>query len=237
MLETNAVPILDEKGEFDGFLGINRDVTDRLTTEMRLRENDARIHRSLFGTISALSRTIEARDPYTAGHQNRVAQLAVAIGENMALPQEQLKGIEMGAIVHDIGKIYVPGEILTRPGKITPEELALIRTHSEVGYQIVSGVEMAWPVADVVHQHHERIDGSGYPQKLRGNEICLEARIVAVADVIEAISSHRPYRPALPLEVGLEEIEKYRGVRYDADVVDACVAVIRKDGFSFGAGD
>lgn len=182
-------------------------------------------------TIEAITRAVEKRDPYTAGHQRRVAELAAAIGALMGMDESRLEGLRLGALIHDVGKIYIPAEILNRPGRLSEHEFGLIKTHTEVGYDIIKDVDFPWPVAQMVVQHHERMDGSGYPRGLVGEQIILEARILAVADVVEAITAHRPYRPALGIEEGLREITAHRGQRYDPEVVDACVALIRRDGF------
>jgi HD-GYP domain-containing protein (c-di-GMP phosphodiesterase class II) len=182
-------------------------------------------------TVTALASMIEARDPYTAGHQRRVACLAQAVGEEMGLPEDRIHGLAMGARVHDIGKVSIPAALLRKPGRINEHEFGIIKAHPLVGHGILREIECPWPLADIVLQHHERLDGSGYPNGLKGDEILLESRIVAVADVVEAISSHRPYRPALGLERSLEEIQEQRGVFYDPDVVDACVHVMQ-NGFA-----
>lgn len=187
---------------------------------------------TLLDTISAIARTVEKRDPYTAGHQNAVAQLAVAIAQELGLEAERIEGLKLGGLIHDIGKIYVPAEILNRPGQLSPPEFELIKSHSEVGYDIIKDVKFPWPVAQMVLQHHERLDGSGYPKGLKGEDIILEARILAVADVVEAITAHRPYRPAIGVEAALAEIESKRGLAYDADVVDACLRLFRERGWS-----
>jgi PAS domain S-box-containing protein len=192
-----------------------------------------RLRRALFKTIETVALTIEKRDPYTAGHQQRVAALATAIGERMGLDKGRLEGLRMGGLIHDIGKIYIPAEILNRPGRLTEAEFGLIKTHSQVGYDIMKGVEFPWPIGEMILQHHERLDGSGYPEGLSGNQIILEARILAVADVVEAIMSHRPYRPALGIENATAEIRKGRGDRYDPEVVDACIEVLKEEGFDF----
>jgi putative nucleotidyltransferase with HDIG domain len=173
------------------------------------------------------------RDPYTAGHQQRVTQLAVAIATEMGLPTEQIDGIRVIGTLHDVGKICIPAEILSKPGKLTKVEFTIIKIHSQAGYNILKTVEFPWPVAKIVLQHHERMNGSGYPKGLRGEDILLESRILAVADVVEAMSSHRPYRPALGTHKALEEIEQNSGVLYDADVADACLRLFREKGFQF----
>lgn len=171
--------------------------------------------------VGAIALAIEKRDPYTAGHQRQVATLAVEIGRAMQLGDEQLFGLHLGATIHDIGKIAIPAEILSRPGAMSEPEFMIIHCHSAVGHEILKGIEFPWPITDMVWQHHERLDGSGYPQGLKGDAICLEARILAVADVFDAITSHRPYRAALSIETALAELRKGRGTTYDADVVDA----------------
>ena len=207
-------------------IGTHRLQADKMHTETMLEE-------SLLQAIQAIARTVEKRDPYTAGHQNRVAQLAVAIATEMNMSESEIDGIRLGATIHDIGKIYIPAEILNRPGRLTDHEFGLIKTHPEVGFEIVEGVPFPWPIAEMVRQHHERLDGSGYPQGLKGAEILLEARIMAVADVVEAITSHRPYRPALGLEAGVEEIQKKRGEWFDPQAVDACVRLVTEGRFRF----
>ena len=187
--------------------------------------------RMLEQTIQAIALTIEKRDPYTAGHQVRVAQLATAIAQEMGLDADQIDGLRFGGMIHDIGKIYLPAEILSRPGRLSATEFALVKTHSEVGSEIVADVEFPWPVAQMILQHHERLDGSGYPQGQKGDAILLEARILAVSDVVEAMASHRPYRPALGIDKALEEIRGGRGTRYDQDVVDVCLRLFNEKGY------
>jgi putative nucleotidyltransferase with HDIG domain len=186
---------------------------------------------SLEDTVRAIASIVEMRDPYTSGHQIRVAELAAAIAKQMGLPVEQVHAIHLAGIVHDLGKIQVPSEILSKPGRITDIEYSLIKTHPQAGYDILKGINFPWPVAQIVLQHHERFDGSGFPQGLKGDAILLEARILSVADVIEAMSSHRPYRPGLGIEAALDEITRLRGTYYDPQVVDACVALFREQGY------
>ncbi|MGR9117566.1 MAG: HD domain-containing phosphohydrolase, partial [Gammaproteobacteria bacterium] len=193
---------------------------------MQLNEQHlTRMREALQQTIVAIARAVEARDPYTAGHQRRVAELACAIAGQMGLDEERVEGIRMGGTIHDIGKIQVPSEILTKPTRLTEIEYQIIKEHPRVGYEILKDIHFPWPVAEIARQHHERMDGSGYPQGLKGDDICLEARIVAVADVVEAMSSYRPYRPGLGIEAALAEIRKTSGTFYDAQVVDACLAL------------
>ena len=190
-----------------------------------------KLQRGLQDTVQAIAATVEVRDPYTAGHQRRVAELAAAIGGEMDLPHERIYAIHLAGIVHDLGKISIPAEILSKPGKLSKIEYELIQQHPQAGYEILKGIEFPWPIAEFVLQHHERMDGSGYPQSLKGEAIHLESRILAVADVVEAIASHRPYRPSLGIEAALEEIGKKRGVQFDADVVDAALRLFREKGY------
>jgi putative nucleotidyltransferase with HDIG domain len=208
-------------------------IIERKKAEEKFQWSFEKLKRVLGQTVNALASALEKRDPYTAGHQQRVSQLARAIGQEMNLSQEQNEGIRIAGILHDIGKIYVPAEILSKPGKLTKTEFELIKTHSQVGYEILQGIEFAWPVARTVLQHHERLDGSGYPKGISGKEISIEAKILGVADVIEAMSSHRPFRPSLGLDITLEEISKNRGVLYDTDVADAALKLFTKKGFKF----
>jgi HD-GYP domain-containing protein (c-di-GMP phosphodiesterase class II) len=190
------------------------------------------LKKSVGATIDVITSAVEARDPYTAGHQLRSANLACSIAEEMGLSQDQIDGIRMAGFIHDIGKLSVPAEILTKPTKLTNLEFALIKEHSLNGYEMLKNVESPWPLAQVVYQHHERMDGSGYPRKLKGDEILLEARILAVSDVVESMASHRPYRPSLGLEAALEEIEKNKGILYDNTVAEACLRLFREKKYS-----
>jgi putative nucleotidyltransferase with HDIG domain len=196
-----------------------------------LRVANERLRMAMNGFVEALAMTVEMRDPYTAGHQNRVSSLACAITEELGFNEEQVEGIRLAAMIHDLGKITVPAEILNKPGRLTEMEFNLIKTHSRLGYEILKDIAFPWPIAQIVLQHHERLDGSGYPRGLTEKEILLEARIVAVADVIEAMASHRPYRPALRIDEALEEIERHKGRLYDSEVVDACFRLFRKKDF------
>jgi putative nucleotidyltransferase with HDIG domain len=207
-------------------------ITSLRTREERDRARGA-LDKVLFQTIEAIGLTVEKRDPYTAGHQQRVAELATAIGRAMGLAEQRLTGLRLGAVIHDIGKVYVPSEILNRPGKLSENEFGMIKSHPEVGYDIIKGVDFPWPVAQMICQHHERLDGSGYPAGLKGDEIILESRILAVADVMEAITSHRPYRPALGKGHGLEVVMAGRGTLFDAAVVNTCVALFESGGFEW----
>jgi putative nucleotidyltransferase with HDIG domain len=188
---------------------------------------------NLEDTVHAIATIVEMRDPYTSGHQVRVANLAAAIAKQMGLPNEQVHAIHLAGVVHDLGKIQIPAEILSKPGKITDIEYSLIKTHAQAGYDILKGINFPWPIAQMVLQHHERVDGSGYPQGLKGDQILLEARILSVADVVEAMSSHRPYRPGLGVNATLKELVRLRGTIYDKQVVDACLALFRKQHYNF----
>jgi PAS domain S-box-containing protein len=216
-----------------GSVLIFRDITQRKRAEAELRASRDRLQKSLAGTIQAMGLTIEMRDPYTAGHQRRVSKLSCAVAADMALPPDQIEGIRMAGDIHDLGKIYVPAEILSKPGQLTEIEFSIIRTHSQVGYDILKSIEFPWPLATIIYQHHERLDGSGYPNRLKGPDILLEARIISAADVVEAMSSHRPYRPSHGIEKALEEITRNRGRLYDPAVVDSCIRLFREKGFSF----
>jgi putative nucleotidyltransferase with HDIG domain len=191
------------------------------------------LKKTLEGSITAIARTIETRDPYTAGHQERVAQLAQAIAMELGLNEAQIEGLGFGGLIHDIGKISVPAELLSTPRRLRPQEMELIRGHAQVGYDIIKDIDFPWPVKDMILQHHERLDGSGYPQGLKEPEILYEAKILAVADVVEAMSSHRPYRPGFGIEVALEHIRECRGNIYDAKAVDACLTLFRDKEFAF----
>jgi putative nucleotidyltransferase with HDIG domain len=185
----------------------------------------------LIETIAAISAMVELRDPYTAGHQRNVAQIASAIAQEMKLPPARIEGLNLASIVHDVGKINIPAEILSRPGRLSSAEFDLIKQHPVSGYEILRGIDFPWPIAQVVRQHHERLDGSGYPDGLRGDEILMEARIMAVADVIEAMASHRPYRAGLGIDMALKEIEEKSGTAYDLAAAQAALRLFRENGF------
>ena len=200
-------------------------------TESKKLEWD--LKKSIEGTIETIITMTEVRDPYTAGHQRRVSLLACAVAKELHMPEEQIEHIRIASNLHDIGKIYIPSEILAKPGRLSAEEFALIKHHSLAGYEILKSVHFSGPIAQIVLQHHEKLDGSGYPNGLFSNEILMEAKIIGVADMIEAISSHRPYRPSLGLPVALDEIRKYKGIMYDKDIVDACIHLVSEKGFDF----
>lgn len=195
-----------------------------------LQESFRRLKKGLEDTISVLARAIETRDPYTSGHQKRVSELSCLIGKEIHLPPEQLDGLRLAGLIHDIGKISIPSEILNKPGRLSEVEYNLIKTHSEIAYEILKDIDFPWPIADMVLQHHERLDGTGYPKGLKSDNILLEAKILAVADVVDAMAAHRPYRPSLGVDRALEEITRSRDRLYDFRIVEACLRVIDREG-------
>jgi PAS domain S-box-containing protein len=216
--------VRDEKGHILYYDGIDEDITNR-------KENTERMRKALGATVRAIAVTVETRDPYTAGHQRRVADLSRSIATEMKLSVDQIDGIRMAATIHDLGKISVPADILSKPKKLTDIEFSLIKTHPQSGYDILQDIDFPWPVARIVLEHHERMNGSGYPNGLTGDNILLESRIIAVADVVESMGTHRPYRPSLGIDAALEEIEKNRGTLYDDAVADACLRLFRERGY------
>jgi PAS domain S-box-containing protein/putative nucleotidyltransferase with HDIG domain len=229
--EIVASLIRDKQGKPIGFRGIGRDVTERKRVEKVLQQTLESLKNAVGATIQVMVSAVEMRDPYTAGHQIRTADLARAIATEMGLPKDKIDGIRMAGSIHDIGKISVPAEILSKPTKLTNIEFSLIKEHSHSGYEMLKNVESPWPLAQIVYQHHERMDGSGYPRNLKGDEILIEAHIMAVADVVEAMASHRPYRPGLGMDTALVEIEKNRGILYDNTVANACLRLFREKGY------
>ncbi|MDD4091927.1 MAG: PAS domain S-box protein, partial [Smithellaceae bacterium] len=232
-VESSVSLIKDPDGNSIAFRGIVRDVTERKQGEEALSRSFARLRDALAATVGATAMIVETRDPYTAGHQRRVADLGRAIAVEMQLTDEQIEGIHMAGMVHDLGKISVPSEILSKPTMLTDLESRLIKTHSQAGYDILKDIEFPWPIARIVLEHHERMDGSGYPNGLKGAQLLPESRILSVADVVEAMASHRPYRPGLGIEAALDEIEANRGILYDPLVVDACLKLFREKGYRF----
>ncbi len=221
----------DASGRVIRYYGTNQDITERRKAEEKLESTLENLRKAIGGTIQTIVQVVEMRDPYTAGHQRRVADLARSIATAMGLPSDVIEGIRIAAVIHDIGKVAVPAEILSKPGKLTQNELELIKDHAVTGYDILKHVEFPWPIAEIVYQHHERLDGSGYPRGLKGDSVLLEARIIALADVVEAIASHRPFRPARGVDAALDEIEEHRGTRYDPEVVDTCLKLFREKGY------
>lgn len=206
---------------------------DLKRNEEKLEKTLEKLRKALEATVKAIALIVETRDAYTAGHQRRVADLARAIAVEMKLSKGRIEAIHMAGVIHDLGKISIPAEILSKPGRLTEIEFSLIKTHSQAGYDILKDIEFPCPIARIVLQHHERIDGSGYPKGLLGEDTLMEARIMAVADVVEAMASHRPYRPAFGMEKALEEISKNKGILYDPEVVDACLKLVKEKGFEF----
>ena len=230
-VELAASFLRDNNFKPTGALTVTRNITERKQAEERLKGTLESLRKSFGATVQVMVSAIESRDPYTSGHQSRSADLACAIATEMGLAQDKIEGIRMAASIHDIGKLSVPAEMLSKPTKLTNIEFSLIKEHSQKGYEMLKDVESSWPLAQIVYQHHERMDGSGYPRNLKGDEILMEARIMAVADVVEAMASHRPYRPTLGIDAALEEIEKNKGILYDDAVVDACLKLFREKGF------
>jgi PAS domain S-box-containing protein/putative nucleotidyltransferase with HDIG domain len=233
VLETIKTPVFAGDGELIGVLGVGRDISERKRAEQAVRRQADQLRRTVEEAVLAMGSLVERRDPYTAGHEERVAKLATVIAEDMGLAGERLEALRWAALLHDIGKVAVPAEILSRPGRLSNVEFSLIRQHPVAGSEILEAIEFGHPVKEIVRQHHERVDGSGYPDGLRGDDILLEARVLAVADVVEAMSSYRPYRAALGTEVALDEIVSHAGVLYDPGSVASCVRVIREKGFAF----
>jgi PAS domain S-box-containing protein len=230
-VSTNGFPVLDDHGAFRGYRGSDSDITERKRAEKQLQDTLENLRKAVGATIQVMVTAVETRDPYTAGHQIRSADLARAIAVEMRLPQKIIDGIRMAGSIHDIGKLSIPAEILSKPTKLSDLEFSLIKEHAKKGYEMLKDVESPWPLAEIVRQHHERMDGSGYPQMLKGEEILMEARILAVADVVESMASHRPYRPGLGVDAALDEIEQNRGLLYDNAVADACLKLFREKGY------
>jgi len=228
----SASILTDPDGRPCGIAGTLRDITERKQAEEERQQGFEKLRKALRATVQSISLTLEMKDPYTSGHQQRVADLAHSIATEMGLSADRQDFIRTASAIHDIGKISIPSSILSKPTKLTDLEFRLIKTHSQSGYDILKDIEFPWPVADVVLQHHERMDGSGYPQGLKGNDISLEARIVAVADVVEAIAFHRPYRPSLGIVFALEEISRKKDILYDADAVDACLKLFQEKNYT-----
>lgn len=222
----------------DDEVALLEEVADDLTfgtvavrAEAQQAQTSLRLRSSLEGTISSMAAMVETRDPYTSGHQHRVAALAREIAQQMKLPEEDVHGIYLAAVIHDLGKVGIPAEILSKPGKLSKLEFEIIQTHAKAGYDILKRIDFPWPIAQMVYQHHERPDGSGYPNGLKNEDILIGAKIISVADTVEAMSSHRPYRPGLGMEAALNEIEQHSGKRYDAAVVNTCLRLFRENDY------
>ncbi len=232
--ELSVIPVDSKTGPV--FIAFLRDISGQKLAEQEREQHAINIKKTLMQAILAVSRIIEIRDPYTAGHQRRVAHLAAAMAKALKFPEERIDGVYLGALIHDIGKIAVPSEILARPGKLLDEDINYLKIHCQKGYEILEPVNFPWPVAEIALQHHEHIDGSGYPHGLQDGEILLESRIICVADVVESLTAHRPYRPAYTLEKSLKFISKRAGKCYDRQIVAACIALFKK-GYSIDAID
>jgi len=230
-LENHLSTFRDKEKKLVGIIALSRDITDRKRADEKLKDTVESLGKAVGATIQVMVSAIERRDPYTAGHQIRSAALAGAIASEMGLSLDRIEGIRIAGSIHDIGKLSIPAEILSKPTKLTELEFLMIKEHARQGYEILKDVESPWPLAEIAYQHHERMDGSGYPRKLKGEEICMEARILSVADVVEAMASHRPYRPGLGIDAALNEIEKNKGIFYDEVVADACLRLFREKGF------
>ena len=231
-LQLDIKNIYDTEGHVVAADVVANDIPERKKEEEKLRLTLESLRNAHGATIQVMVSAIEMRDPYTSGHQIRSADLARAIATEMGLSKEQIDGIRLAGSIHDIGKLSVPAEILSKPAKLTDLEFSLVKEHSLIGYEMLKGVESSWPLAQIVYQHHERMNGSGYPRNLKGDEIIIEARIMAVADVVESMASHRPYRPSLGIEAALEEIEKNKGILYDDTVADVCLRLFREKDYS-----
>jgi PAS domain S-box-containing protein/putative nucleotidyltransferase with HDIG domain len=232
-INMTLTPRVDENNNLIGILGIGEDITERKIAEEERNRSMEKLKKALEGIINAMVITVETKDPYTAGHQRRTAELATAIAKDLGLPEEEIESIHMAGIIHDLGKIAIPGEILSKPGSLNEIQVSMIRTHPSVGYEILKNIDFPWPIAQIMLEHHERVDGSGYPTGISGENINFKSKIIAVADVVEAIISHRPYRAALGIKKALEEIKVNSGTLYDPAVVKACYKLFKKNGFKF----
>jgi putative nucleotidyltransferase with HDIG domain len=222
----NATPIKNDEGEITGIIETALDITEQ-------KQDQKKLKKTMNAIIETISKIMDTRDPYTAGHQIRVSQLAIHIAKEMKLSPDKIESVRIASLIHDIGKIGIPSEILTKPTELDAIEFSFIKKHPEIGYTILKDIDFPYPIARIVLQHHERNDGSGYPQGLKGKYILLEAKIINVADVVEAMSSHRPYREVLGVDVALDEITKNKGVLYDSEIVDVCVKLFKEKGFRF----
>jgi len=220
-------------GKPDHYEGIVRDITRRIETEENLKNSYEKLQKTLDGVINTLSSIVETKDPYTAGHQIRVAKLSTALAKELGLSKEKVNAISVASLIHDIGKISVPASILAKPAHLTNIEFAMVKAHSQTGYDILKKIDFGYPIADIILQHHEKLNGSGYPKGLKGNDIMIETRIITVADTVESMASHRPYRPALGIGKALKVLAGGRGTLYDERVTDACIKLFKEKHFKF----
>ncbi|MBU4602116.1 PAS domain-containing protein [bacterium] len=230
---TDKVPYKDKEGKITGVISLSKDITVERKSEEELRQSYQRLKKTMEAAIDTMSNMIEAKDPYTSGHQQRVSQLATAIAKELNFSKDKIEGVRIASLIHDIGKIGLPAEILSKPTKLSDIEFNLIKEHSQIGYNILKSIDFSYPVAQIVLQHHERLNSSGYPNHLKGDKILLGAKIIGVADVVEAMSSHRPYRPALGIDAALEEISQNKDILYDPEVVDTCLRIFKEKEFKF----
>jgi response regulator RpfG family c-di-GMP phosphodiesterase len=221
-------PVFDGSGAFTGYRGVGTDISEKKRAEEQIQRQLAQIQMAFMSTVQVVTTLVKMRDPYTASHVRRVAETSVAIGTELGFDAHRLEGLRVAGYLHDVGKITIPSDILSKPGELNPAEVQLVQGHVQASYDVLKVVQFPWPVAEIALQHHERMDGSGYPQGLKGEAIMLEARIIAVADVVESMSLHRPYRPALGIEAALSEIQRGRGSVYDSAVADACIKLFRE---------
>lgn len=231
-IRANIWSIRDDNNNILHYEGIVEDISDRIQKEESLKTSAEKLKNAMLGTINVVATIVEQRDPYTAGHQYSVSELASAISKEMGLTNNQIEGVRIAGLIHDVGKIAIPAEILSKPVKLSKIERSMVEFHPQAGYDMLKGIEFPWPILEAILQHHERINGSGYPLKLKGDEIIIYARILSIADVVEAMSSHRPYRPSLGIDAALDEIEKNKGILYDEKVVNACLNLFRKKNYN-----
>lgn len=231
-VDFTSTPLRMANGKLKGAILVVRDITQQVEYDRRIQESMDTLTRAMYGTIEAITKTVETRDPYTAGHQKKVADIAREIAKDMSLGRDIIESVNLAGQIHDLGKIAIPSEILNKPGRLNEIEFALIKTHSSMGYEIMKNIDFPWPIADIVLQHHEKLDGSGYPKGIKGDDILIQARIIAVADVLEAMASHRPYRAALGLEAALDELKQKAGIHFDPDVVASCIRLFRDRKFN-----
>jgi PAS domain S-box-containing protein/putative nucleotidyltransferase with HDIG domain len=228
-VDFTSTPIRGEDGRKKGAVLLIKNITQQVEYDKKIKESLEALLRTMYGTIEAMTKAVETRDPYTAGHQKKVADIAREIAKKMGLSREIIESVNLAGQIHDLGKIAVPAEILSKPGRISESEFNLIKSHPQLGYDILKNIDFPWPIAEIVLQHHEKLDGTGYPRGLKGDEIIIEARILAVSDIVEAMASHRPYRAALGIDLALEEVTRLAGTGLDGNVVEACVKIFEDE--------